>query len=320
MMKQLLAALMILFFCYSVAGWCMEVTLKYIQFHRFINRGFLIGPYCPIYGSGAVVVTVLVGGTIGDGAGYAETFLASFILCGALEYFVSWYMEKLFHARWWDYSQKPMNLHGRIWIGNLILFGLGGVAIVKWIDPPLMAWIQKLPVWLLYTLAIVIAVVMISDNIASHIAFNLVKKEIDGVDADDSEEISTKVRQLLKEDPILLRRIGEAYPNLKVTSRRIAEKVKEQAELVQTVVEEKKQEAQETRQAVEQAVTAAVEEKKQAAAQKRQEFEQAVTETVEEKKKAAAQRRQEISQAVTDAVEETKESVRKSRDQRNQKE
>ena len=294
MMKQLLAALMILFFCYSVAGWCMEVTLKYIQFHRFINRGFLIGPYCPIYGSGAVVVTVLVGGTIGDGAGYAETFLASFVLCGALEYFVSWYMEKLFHARWWDYSQKPMNLHGRIWIGNLILFGLGGVAIVKWIDPPLMAWIQKLPVWLLYTLAIVIAVVMISDNIASHIAFNLVKKEIDGVDADDSEEISTKVRQLLKEDPILLRRIGEAYPNLKVTSRRIAEKVKEQAELVQTVVEEKKQEAQETR--------------------------QAVTAAVEEKKKAAAQRRQEISQAVTNAVEETKESVRKSREQRNQKE
>lgn len=294
MMKQLLAALMILFFCYSVAGWCMEVTLKYIQFHRFINRGFLIGPYCPIYGSGAVVVTVLVGGTIGDGAGYAETFLASFILCGALEYFVSWYMEKLFHARWWDYSQKPMNLHGRIWIGNLILFGLGGVAIVKWIDPPLMAWIQELPEWLLYTLAIAIAVVMISDNIASHIAFNLVKKEIDGVDADDSEEISTKVRQLLKEDPILLRRIGEAYPNLKVTSRRIAEKVKEQAELVQTVVEEKKQEAQETR--------------------------QAVTAAVEEKKKAAAQRRQEISQAVTNAVEETKESVRKSREQRNQKE
>ena len=316
MMKQQLAALMILFFCYSVAGWCMEVTLKYIQFHRFINRGFLIGPYCPIYGSGAVVVTVLVGGTIGDGAGYAETFLASFVMCGALEYFVSWYMEKLFHARWWDYSQKPMNLHGRIWIGNLILFGLGGVAIVKWIDPPLMAGIQKLPEWLLYTFAIAIAVIMVSDNIASHIAFNLVKKEIDGVDADDSEEISTKVRQLLKEDPILLRRIGDAYPNLKVTSRRIAEKVKEQAELVQTVVEEKKQEAQETRQAV----TAAVEEKKQAVEEKKQEIEQAVAETVEEKKKAAAQKRQEISQAVINAVEETKESARKSREQRNQKE
>lgn len=77
MLRQTIAELIVLFFCYSVAGWCMEVILKYIQFHRFINRGFLIGPYCPIYGSGAVVVTVLVGGLIGN-ASYIVTFLASF--------------------------------------------------------------------------------------------------------------------------------------------------------------------------------------------------------------------------------------------------
>lgn len=81
MLRQTIAELIVLFFCYSVAGWCMEVILKYIQFHRFINRGFLIGPYCPIYGSGAVVVTVLVGGLIGN-ASYIVTFLASFVLCG----------------------------------------------------------------------------------------------------------------------------------------------------------------------------------------------------------------------------------------------
>ena len=97
MLRQTIAELIVLFFCYSVAGWCMEVILKYIQFHRFINRGFLIGPYCPIYGSGAVVVTVLVGGLIGN-ASYIVTFLASFVLCGVLEYFVSWYMEKMFHG------------------------------------------------------------------------------------------------------------------------------------------------------------------------------------------------------------------------------
>ena len=84
MLRQTIAELIVLFFCYSVAGWCMEVILKYIQFHRFINRGFLIGPYCPIYGSGAVVVTVLVGGLIGN-ASYIVTFLASFVLCGVLK-------------------------------------------------------------------------------------------------------------------------------------------------------------------------------------------------------------------------------------------
>lgn len=61
----LLCQLIVLYFVFSVLGWMMEVTLKYIQYHRFINRGFLIGPYCPIYGSGVVLVTVLVGGLVG---------------------------------------------------------------------------------------------------------------------------------------------------------------------------------------------------------------------------------------------------------------
>ena len=74
MLRQTIAELIVLFFCYSVAGWCMEVVLKYIQFHRFINRGFLIGPYCPIYGSGAVVVTVLVGGLIGNASYICDVF------------------------------------------------------------------------------------------------------------------------------------------------------------------------------------------------------------------------------------------------------
>ena len=62
----------------------------------------------------------------------------SFLLCGFLEYMTSYVPEKRFHARWWDYSQKPMNLHGRVWIGNLILFGLGGVVIVDLINPLLL--------------------------------------------------------------------------------------------------------------------------------------------------------------------------------------
>ena len=124
----LLCQLIVLFFVFSVLGWMMEVTLKYIQYHRFINRGFLIGPYCPIYGSGVVLVTVLVGGLIGIRGGTpGEIFLAGFFICGGLEYFISWYMEKAFHARWWDYSRKPMNLNGRVWIGNLMLFGLASM-------------------------------------------------------------------------------------------------------------------------------------------------------------------------------------------------
>ncbi|MDO4307539.1 MAG: hypothetical protein Q4C77_11935 [Eubacteriales bacterium] len=252
-MLKMVSELIIQFFMYSFAGWCMEVILKYRQYHRFINRGFLIGPYCPIYGSGAVVITVFIGGSIGSFAGFGETFLASFIICGVLEYFVSWYMEKLFHARWWDYSQKPMNLHGRIWIGNLILFGLGGIIIVKLLNPPFFTWINKWPRWLVYSAAILVVLIMVSDYVASHILFNMVRKEIDGVDADNSEEVSTKIRALLRSKPALLRRIGDSYPTLTVSpevvlailkkhQEKLAENVRiAQEQLAETVKNSKEQ-------------------------------------------------------------------------------
>ena len=103
--------LVLLFFAYSLLGWCIEVVLKYRQFHRFINRGFLTGPICPIYGSGAALITLVVGGLSPLESGIGTTFALSFLLCGVLEYLTSYVMEKRFHARWWDYSQKPMNLH-----------------------------------------------------------------------------------------------------------------------------------------------------------------------------------------------------------------
>ena len=224
MLRQTIAELIVLFFCYSVAGWCMEVTLKYIQFHRFINRGFLIGPYCPIYGSGAVVVTVLVGGLIGN-ASYIVTFLASFILCGVLEYFVSWYMEKMFHARWWDYSQKPMNLNGRIWIGNLILFGLASVAIIHWIDPVYFAWADRIAPTVLHCIAIAIVALMIADHALSHALMNIVRKEIDAQDGDNTEEISLRVHELLKNRSLLIRRIHQAYPELQARPRALIQQL-----------------------------------------------------------------------------------------------
>ena len=127
--------LVLLFFAFSFLGWCIEVTLKYFEFHRFINRGFLTGPWLPIYGSGAALITVVVGGLAPLERGYGTTFALSFVLCGVLEYMTSFVMEKRFHARWWDYSKKPMNLHGRVWIGNLVLFGLAGVGIMHLFNP-----------------------------------------------------------------------------------------------------------------------------------------------------------------------------------------
>ena len=213
-MSTTIYILILEFFIFSCLGWLMEVILKYIQFRRFINRGFLIGPYCPIYGWGVVTVTILVGGFFMRHGSVWETFLAGFVICGAMEYFASWYMEKLFHARWWDYSQKPMNLNGRVWIGNLILFGLGSVVIVHIIDPWFFETAGKIQPGTLKILAVMIAVVIAVDYAVSNFLMGIVKKTIDAQSGDSTEEISIQVHEMLKDRNILIRRIHQAYPDL----------------------------------------------------------------------------------------------------------
>ena len=104
---KLFYQLSLLFFLFSFLGWVMEVVLVSIEYRRLVNRGFLLGPWCPIYGCGVTFVTIVVGGLLGYRGTWGDVFVAGFFLCGGLEYFTSWYLEKLFHARWWDYSKKP---------------------------------------------------------------------------------------------------------------------------------------------------------------------------------------------------------------------
>lgn len=221
---QLFYEFVIMAFIFSILGWLMEVTLKYIQYHRFIDRGFLIGPYCPIYGFGVVAVTILVGGLIGWKGTILETFMAGFVICGFLEYMTSFYMEKMFHARWWDYSTKPMNLNGRIWIGNLILFGIASVVIVRFIAPHYFAFINKIDPSILTILAWTILVVMSADYVLSHVLMNIVKKEIDNTSGDNTEEISLRMHELLKNRSLLQRRIYQAYPDFKAIPQDLKER------------------------------------------------------------------------------------------------
>ena len=224
---QLVYEFIIMLFLFSILGWGMEVTLKFIQYHRFINRGFLIGPYCPIYGFGVVGVTILVGGLLGRAGTYPETFMAGFVICGFLEYMTSLYMEKMFHARWWDYSNKPMNLHGRIWIGNLILFGIASVIIVKFIDPYYFNYIETINPVAVNIIAWMIIILMVGDYILSHILMNIVKKEIDNSTGDNTEEISRQIHELLRNRNALHRRILQAYPDFKVLPHNFVQEYKQ---------------------------------------------------------------------------------------------
>lgn len=97
----------LLFIIYAVIGWCMEVICKLIQYKKFVDRGFLIGPYCPIYGVGALLITFFLNKYVQDPV---VLFVMAVVVCGILEYLTSYFMEKIYHARWWDYSSKNLIL------------------------------------------------------------------------------------------------------------------------------------------------------------------------------------------------------------------
>ena len=219
--------LILLFFAYSLLGWCIEVTLKCIQFHRFINRGFFTGPVLPIYGSGAVLITLIVGGFSPLESGYGTTFALSFLICGTVEYFTSFFLEKRFHARWWDYSGKPMNLHGRVWIGNLVLFGLGGVAIIHFLNPLLYRFLETISYSLREITAGVMTAFFAGDFVLSHFVMKLVKTGVEGSEADNTEEIRKEVYLLLSNRSVFHKRFADAYPEVIYRTERINARIAE---------------------------------------------------------------------------------------------
>ena len=225
MTAENLINLILLFFAYAFIGWCIEVTLKYFQFRRFINRGFLTGPWLPIYGSGAALITIAVNGLSPLESSVGTTFVVSFILCGIVEYMTSFVLEKRFHARWWDYSQKPMNLHGRVWIGNLILFGLGGVLIVELFNPLLFRHFGLINIRMREILAIALSCVFVADYVMSHFVLKLVKSGVESSEADDTEAINKEIHLLLHDRSFFHRRFAEAYPEVIYRTERIAARV-----------------------------------------------------------------------------------------------
>lgn len=123
--------LIMLFFIYSFLGWLIEVLFCYIKNRKFINRGFLYGPYLPIYGFGGIFVCII------DMFIHNPflLFIISFFICGLLEYSTSLAMEKIFNKRWWDYANKEFNLEGRICLEYLFVFGIMSLITIYYLNP-----------------------------------------------------------------------------------------------------------------------------------------------------------------------------------------
>ena len=154
-----------LFFIYSFLGWLMEVIVGWIYRKKIVNRGFMIGPYCPIYGFGGTLITLVL-------SSYYDNpivlFCVAIVICGLLEYFTSFVMEKVFKARWWDYSPKKYNINGRVCLETIVPFGLLGCLIIYVINPISIGLIENIPLSTQDIIAAILVCIFTVDFIISY--------------------------------------------------------------------------------------------------------------------------------------------------------
>ena len=147
------------FFAYSFAGWVWEVVVSFVQHHRFVNRGFLHGPLLPIYGFGALVALVLVAPVENP----LSAFFVGAASCTVLEYVTSWTLERLFHARWWDYTGYFANVNGRVCLLGATTFGVMCLVVARAANPALAELTHGLPGMLVIVLALALACLFVAD-------------------------------------------------------------------------------------------------------------------------------------------------------------
>lgn len=168
------------FFVYCVIGWLYEVIWEAAIGNGFVNRGFLFGPYLPIYGFGFIILFFSLNSLMSKNIKIWKinitpviTFIAILIIVSAIEYFASYTMELIFNKRWWDYSYDILNLNGRISLRNSSLLALGGMLFLYIIQPLLNNTIGKLPKRIIQILSLIVLLVMISDFVLTILGYIL---------------------------------------------------------------------------------------------------------------------------------------------------
>lgn len=208
----------LLFITYSFVGWSIEVVGKLLEKHKFINRGFLVGPICPIYGWGCITMIFFLTKYKNEPLGL---FFMAIFICSVLEYSTSYVMEKLFHARWWDYTRRKFNLNGRICAETMIPFGILGCLVIYVINPLFSRIILKFNPHIINIIATVILVIYIIDNIVSLSIMFEFKDTLKTIEKDGTEEITKKVKEVLLKRNYLYKRLIHAFPTLSSQRERL---------------------------------------------------------------------------------------------------
>ena len=153
----------LLFIFYSFIGYILEIISCTLHDKKIVlNRGFFLGPYLPIYG----ICCLLMGSfIIRYKSDLVTVFVMSAFVCTTVEYITSYVLEKIFKARWWDYSDRRFNIEGRVCLFNAFLFGIGGVFFTYVLNPVVVSIVGKLPILALRIVAVILMFIFLSDVI-----------------------------------------------------------------------------------------------------------------------------------------------------------
>lgn len=173
MKNYVLTDLLLYFFIYSFAGWILETVYASVRKKKFVNRGFLRGPFCPVYGFGSIIIilsSAWVDNSLAAAPGIhflAVKILVAAILATVLEYFTGYALEKLFGCKWWDYSENFLNLQGKVCLKFSLLWGLLAYILTEIIHPRVAGFISSLPLFTKAAATSILAIYLVTDTVKS---------------------------------------------------------------------------------------------------------------------------------------------------------
>lgn len=190
-MENELLNLVTYFIIYSFFGWVLESIFKTVNARKFVNSGFLFGPFCPIYGFGAIIMYLFLRDTSSN---IVLTFCLGFVALSIWEYAVGTLLEKAFNTKYWDYSERKFNLSGRVCLENSIFWGILGVVFINIMHPLVVDGLSKInQEWILIADVVIMLLIIIDSiiNININLAMKNKLKHI--------EELNDRIKEKIEE-------------------------------------------------------------------------------------------------------------------------
>lgn len=229
--------LFLYFIFYSFLGWLMETCYCSILEHRLVDRGFLYGPICPIYGAGVLLMVLFFTPLKHN---LFVFYLTAVVVMTSWEYFVAWLLETTTHVRYWDYSRFRFNIKGRVCLWVALVWGALSYVVIFWIHPAVDGIYQTIPGWLVNTLCVVLLVILLVDatltirNLAlvsqlvvklaaardeAQVQFSLGKAELGQMLENQSAALRSNYSQQVARLERYSRSFRRKYSNMRLTSR-----------------------------------------------------------------------------------------------------